>query len=123
MQEGYQFPAGCPLDPRNDRLKFHEENKKRVRHKQFQCQLCGKTFRNESWVDLHMDRRHADTAPRAQACLADHCNSFRCNDDTSNRGTRQRGRVRCRRGAATARRRSDLTPTLIGAVCGEPHGC
>ena len=53
----------CPLHPSNDRLRQHEEHKQAVTQYQWKCALCGKMFRSESYIDLHLERKHHDTLP------------------------------------------------------------
>eukprot|EP00933_Yihiella_yeosuensis_P003712 TRINITY_DN1068_c5_g1_i1.p1 TRINITY_DN1068_c5_g1~~TRINITY_DN1068_c5_g1_i1.p1 ORF type:complete len:304 (+),score=51.76 TRINITY_DN1068_c5_g1_i1:85-996(+) len=72
------WPSTCPLDPAKDLYAFQERQKGRKRGSttQWTCGICQKVFKNEHYLDLHMERKHMDQAPRNGICLADYCEMF-----------------------------------------------
>jgi hypothetical protein len=78
-QHGVPLVASCPLHPDNDRVRAHEERKKPISGGQWQCNVCGKLFSSEKYLDMHMQRRHADMLRTNDTlCLADYCDLMRC---------------------------------------------
>jgi len=74
-----ELAPSCPLSPHNDVLAAHEAAKRRLSGAVWKCGLCGKQFRSERHLDLHMHRKHADASPAgATSCLADECDLLRC---------------------------------------------
>jgi len=73
-----RWPAGCPLDPARDLWATHEKQKSRKRGSNniWTCGICGKTFKTEHYLDLHMERKHMNYTPPAGVCLADYCEVF-----------------------------------------------
>lgn len=66
------FPSDCPLQEKRDLWKTYEQHKNKKRRSRWSCGYCGKTFRTESYLDLHMVHRHVNEAnPDADVCLAD----------------------------------------------------
>lgn len=57
-----ELATTCPLHSQNDALKLHEAAKRRMSGHNWKCLLCGKAFRSERYMDLHLHRKHADTA-------------------------------------------------------------
>jgi hypothetical protein len=79
------WPQGCPLDPARDLYGGQEKNKTRKRGTGtlWTCGYCGKKFKTEHYLDLHMERKHAKELPVSGVCLADYCEMFEvCNGDT-----------------------------------------
>mmetsp|Transcript_26695 Transcript_26695/g.48954 ORF Transcript_26695/g.48954 Transcript_26695/m.48954 type:complete len:284 (-) Transcript_26695:73-924(-) len=74
------WPEGCPLDPKLDLYGPHEKQKQRKRPgstpAQWTCGYCGKIFKSEHYLDLHMEHRHMNETPSNGACLADYCEVF-----------------------------------------------
>lgn len=67
-----RFPSNCPLEEWRDVWKTYEQHKHKKRRSRWSCGYCGKTFRTEKYLDLHMVHRHANEAtPQADVCLAD----------------------------------------------------
>jgi hypothetical protein len=56
---GVPVTPTCPLLPDRNRYARHEAAKREVRYGQWGCGICGKTFRGEWFMDLHLDSRHA----------------------------------------------------------------
>lgn len=80
------WPTGCPLDPTADLWSKHEKQKQRKRGSgtQWTCGFCGKVFKSEHYLDLHMERRHMNETPRGGVCLADYCDMFDvCESDST----------------------------------------
>lgn len=73
------WPVGCPLDPARDLWGRHEGKKeaRRVGHStDWVCGMCGKVFKSEHYLDLHMERKHMNETPVSGVCLADYCEVF-----------------------------------------------
>jgi len=72
------WPRGCPLDPARDLWGKHEKQKSRKRSSgtQWSCGICGKSFKSEHYIDLHMERKHMNETPRGGVCIADYCEWF-----------------------------------------------
>lgn len=76
-------PHACAWHPQRDYLADHEMVKSRVHSQEWHCKLCGKRFRSEHFLDLHLDRRHSHELPQPSdtpdaVCLADFCDILRC---------------------------------------------
>lgn len=73
-----KWPENCPLDPARDLYSLQEAKKSRKRgsHLQWACGFCGKVFKSEHYLDLHMERRHMKEVPIRSICLADYCEVF-----------------------------------------------
>ena len=41
---------------------YQEDQKEELRPNQWKCNSCGKMFRSEHYIDLHMDRKHPPKA-------------------------------------------------------------
>mmetsp|Transcript_22461 Transcript_22461/g.49766 ORF Transcript_22461/g.49766 Transcript_22461/m.49766 type:complete len:282 (-) Transcript_22461:185-1030(-) len=79
-------PSDCPLDFRKDLYDVQEAQKHKlstrgvVKLPEFTCGFCGRAFKSEHYLDLHMERRHMDKVPEDAFCLADYCEVFEvCN--------------------------------------------
>eukprot|EP00931_Biecheleriopsis_adriatica_P085968 TRINITY_DN60711_c0_g1_i1.p1 TRINITY_DN60711_c0_g1~~TRINITY_DN60711_c0_g1_i1.p1 ORF type:complete len:300 (+),score=59.63 TRINITY_DN60711_c0_g1_i1:26-901(+) len=72
------WPPGCPLDPARDLYGMQEKNKSRKRGSttMWTCGYCQKVFKNEHYLDLHIERKHMAEAPVSGVCLADYCEIF-----------------------------------------------
>jgi len=75
-----EIPIECPLHPKRDLFLPQENAKIRHRPTQFTCSLCGKSFYEEKYLDLHFDNRHKGHVNEAEdaICLADYCDILRC---------------------------------------------
>ncbi|CAD7698611.1 unnamed protein product [Ostreobium quekettii] len=77
----YHFPSRCRLEESRDMYAWQESQKTLGVRGTWKCNFCGKVFRNEHYVDGHLDRRHADQVrPSADVCLADLCPLLLCDD-------------------------------------------
>lgn len=61
---GVSISEHCPLHPNHDRLRLHESHKQMTTQNQWKCALCGKMFRSEHYIDLHLERKHHHTLPQ-----------------------------------------------------------
>merc|ERR1719487_3115781 len=80
ISRNYSYPVSCPLSTENDMLlELERAKKRRYKGKQdgeFECSICGKKFKNEHYMDLHMQRAHSNVAT-GSTCFADYCWIFR----------------------------------------------
>lgn len=80
--EKYQvkLPLECPLHPFRDVFGPRQDAKKRDRPTQWTCRLCGKSFYQERYVDIHFETRHRSVLNEAEdaVCFADFCDIMRC---------------------------------------------
>ncbi|KAL9926529.1 uncharacterized protein LOC119633726 isoform X1 [Glossina fuscipes] len=75
-----KLPLECPLHPLRDLFAPRQDAKKRDRPTQWTCRLCGKSFYQEKFLDLHFESRHKTTINEAEdaVCLAEFCDIMRC---------------------------------------------
>ncbi|XP_017475829.1 PREDICTED: uncharacterized protein LOC108366069 isoform X1 [Rhagoletis zephyria] len=75
-----KLPLECPLHPLRDVFSPCQDAKKRDRPTQWTCRLCGKSFYQERFLDLHFETRHKSVINEAEdaVCLADYCDIMRC---------------------------------------------
>nr|XP_036225438.1 uncharacterized protein LOC106614921 isoform X1 [Bactrocera oleae] len=75
-----KLPLECPLHPLRDVFSPYQDAKKRDRPTQWTCRLCGKSFYQERFLDLHFETRHKSIINEAEdaVCLADFCDIMRC---------------------------------------------
>mmetsp|Transcript_64924 Transcript_64924/g.146465 ORF Transcript_64924/g.146465 Transcript_64924/m.146465 type:complete len:268 (-) Transcript_64924:183-986(-) len=74
------LPEDCPLRPEQDLFKWQEAHKSKVRGN-FKCGFCGKTFKNEFYLDRHLDNKHqSEFLANATLCLSDYCDVLDCDD-------------------------------------------
>jgi len=82
----YQVPSKCPFRKENNLWHVHESSKRRKRvggQLTWECAICGKKFKSEHYLDLHMERKHMDDLT-GSVCLADYCHMFdTCEERTS----------------------------------------
>jgi len=73
-------PVNCPFSPLHDIYHFHENNKTKLDMYKWKCEICGKHFLSENYLDKHFDFKHANSLQRNQKsiCLANFCRIFRC---------------------------------------------
>eukprot|EP00929_Paragymnodinium_shiwhaense_P046505 TRINITY_DN23678_c0_g1_i1.p1 TRINITY_DN23678_c0_g1~~TRINITY_DN23678_c0_g1_i1.p1 ORF type:complete len:286 (+),score=55.16 TRINITY_DN23678_c0_g1_i1:104-961(+) len=87
MKAGLEtWPPRCPFDPAIDLYGNHEKQKQRKRPGSsgttWTCGLCGKLFKSEHYLDLHLEHRHMNETPSGGVCLADYCEVFEvCHGD------------------------------------------
>eukprot|EP00439_Symbiodinium_sp_Y106_P004307 s449_g1.t1 len=88
------WPASCPWDPARDLFGAQEKHKNRKRSAtgMWTCGYCQKVFKNEHYLDLHLERKHPDKLPANGVCLADYCEIFDvCQGEGSIRKSRVNG--------------------------------
>ncbi|XP_063239597.1 uncharacterized protein LOC134540653 [Bacillus rossius redtenbacheri] len=75
-----RIPVECPFHPTRDIYWPQQAAKLQHRPSQWTCGLCGKSFYEERFLDLHFDNRHRDHINMAEdaVCLADYCDMMRC---------------------------------------------
>lgn len=98
-----ELSTECPFHPSNNVYSHHEASKRRsFRSKggenEIQCGICGKVFKNEFYMDLHLHRMHKNALNvsdycinisvslttqltlqnNSAICLADYCSVFAC---------------------------------------------
>jgi len=114
-QQGYsEWPGNCAFDPSHDLYAEHEKQKLRRKPGTpglaWHCGICGKTFKSEHYLDLHMERRHMNETPQAvPVCLADYCEVFEvCHGESRIRPKPAGNESRCdEHNLAVARQRCD----------------
>lgn len=73
------WPDACPFSPLVDFFGWHEKNKSRSKNggvREWLCNYTGKTFKNEHYMDLHLERNFPGGIPDNGTCLADYCEVF-----------------------------------------------
>ncbi|XP_065164647.1 uncharacterized protein [Atheta coriaria] len=74
------LPLECPFHHQREIFGPQQTAKHKHRPSQWTCGLCGKSFFEEKYLDLHFDNRHKDNINMAEdaVCLADYCDIMRC---------------------------------------------
>ncbi|GJQ83534.1 hypothetical protein Trydic_g10886 [Trypoxylus dichotomus] len=74
------IPLECPFHPLRDIFGPQQAAKHQHRPSQWTCGLCGKSFFEEKFLDMHFDNRHKNHVNMAEdaVCLADYCDIMRC---------------------------------------------
>ncbi|KAJ8934191.1 hypothetical protein NQ314_013508, partial [Rhamnusium bicolor] len=74
------LPLECPFHPLRDIFGPQQAAKKQHRPSQWTCGICGKSFFEEKYLDIHFDNRHKGYINMAEdaVCLADYCDIMRC---------------------------------------------
>ncbi|CAH0556995.1 unnamed protein product [Brassicogethes aeneus] len=75
-----KLPLECPFHPQRDIFGPQQAAKQQHRPSQWTCGICGKSFFEEKYLDLHFDNRHKGYINMAEdaVCLADYCDIMRC---------------------------------------------
>lgn len=75
-----QLGHECPFHPARDVFAPEQMLKHQDRPSQFTCGVCGKSFFEEKFLDLHFGQRHNDRVNTAEdaVCLASYCDIMRC---------------------------------------------
>ncbi|CAH1127880.1 unnamed protein product [Ceutorhynchus assimilis] len=75
-----KLPLECPFHPQRDIFGPQQAVKKQHRPSQWTCGICGKSFFEEKFLDMHFDNRHKGYINMAEdaVCLADYCDIMRC---------------------------------------------
>jgi len=73
------LPNDCMLNPERDMYLRQESHKEFVRQGHVKCGFCGKTFKNQYYMDRHLDNKHpGEFLANASVCLADYCDILNC---------------------------------------------
>ncbi|CAH1188698.1 unnamed protein product [Phyllotreta striolata] len=74
------LPLECPFHPKRDIFGPQQAAKTQHRASQWTCGVCGKSFFEEKYLDMHFDNRHKEFINMAEdaVCLADYCDIMRC---------------------------------------------
>jgi hypothetical protein len=54
------LPDNCQLNPKYDLFRDQESHKVEYTRTEWRCQYCHKQFKNERYLDKHMDHKHED---------------------------------------------------------------
>lgn len=54
-------PEKCPFSPMHDIYHLHENNKTKVDVYNWKCEICGKHFSSETFLDKHFENKHKDS--------------------------------------------------------------
>ena len=69
----------CPFRRSRDIYYDQERHKTEKDARHWTCELCGKSFYSEHYLDAHMERKHAERMVTENGvCLADYCDVLRC---------------------------------------------
>jgi len=90
--EDYTVPQNCPFLKENNMWAYHEGQKRRKRlggQLTWECGICGKKFKSEHYLDLHMETQHMSQVT-GSVCLADYCSMFgMCEEKTYTYATKK----------------------------------
>jgi hypothetical protein len=64
QQYSVPVPEKCPFSPLYDIYHYHENNKTKLDSTKWKCEICGKTFVDEKYLDKHFDSRHNESLQR-----------------------------------------------------------
>jgi hypothetical protein len=74
-----ELPDTCQLNPKYDMYLVQENARKEIEKGDWKCNFCNKHFKNEFYMDRHMDNKHQDKLQNSTSiCLADLCPIFGC---------------------------------------------
>lgn len=75
-----KMPLECPFHPLREIFAPQQAAKTQNRRNQWTCNLCGKSFFEEKFLDMHFDARHSSIINTAEdaICLANFCDIMRC---------------------------------------------
>lgn len=75
-----KLPLECPFHPLREIFAPQQAAKTQNRRNQWTCNLCGKSFFEEKFLDMHFDARHKTVINSAEdaVCLANYCDIMRC---------------------------------------------
>lgn len=75
-----KLPLECPFHPLREIFAPQQAAKTQNRRNQWTCNLCGKSFFEEKFLDMHFDARHNTIINSAEdaICLANYCDIMRC---------------------------------------------
>jgi len=72
------LPHQCPFNPNYNMYKDQEINKTMITRHEWKCEICGKRFRSEFYLDRHMDNRHKSLVQHDGGCVGDLCSMLGC---------------------------------------------
>lgn len=75
-----EIPETCILNKERDIYSIQEDQKFMEPSSKWYCNICGKGFITEYFLDLHFTNRHKEYLRQGEnaVCLADYCDLFRC---------------------------------------------
>lgn len=75
-----KLPLECPFHPLREIFAPQQEAKVQNRRNQWTCNLCGKSFFEEKYLDMHFNARHNKIINAAEdaVCLSNYCDIMRC---------------------------------------------
>lgn len=75
-----KLPLECPFHPLREIFAPQQAAKTQNRRNQWTCNLCGKSFFEEKFLDMHFDARHNSVINLAEdaVCLSNYCDIMRC---------------------------------------------
>eukprot|EP00397_Hematodinium_sp_SG-2012_P057202 GEMP01071278.1.p1 GENE.GEMP01071278.1~~GEMP01071278.1.p1 ORF type:complete len:194 (+),score=22.56 GEMP01071278.1:159-740(+) len=88
----YVLPDNCPFKEQNDIWHYHESQKRRKRvngQLTWECSICGKKFKSEHYLDVHMEAKHMNEAT-GNVCLANYCVVFDLCEDSRGKASQHR---------------------------------
>lgn len=62
------LPLECPFHPMRDIFGPQQAAKKQHRASQWTCGICGKSFFEEKYLDMHFDNRHKEFINKVRSC-------------------------------------------------------
>ena len=77
------LPSKCPLNPNYNIFVNQELNKEQENRARWKCGYCNKKFKNEFYLDRHIDLKHNDTLNLHDysGCVSDLCPIFGCSHE------------------------------------------
>ena len=54
-------PEQCPFSPLHDIYHFQENNKTKLDAYKWKCEICGKHFTSEEYIDKHFEIKHSNS--------------------------------------------------------------
>ncbi|CAJ2664248.1 unnamed protein product [Trifolium pratense] len=90
-KENYQLSTKCRLHHENDMFRDQEEHKIYLDRNEWQCGYCKKSFRDEKFIDQHLDNRHHNLLDLGHGkCLADLCGALHCDAVMNSKSSRSK---------------------------------
>ena len=81
-----ELPTKCPLNPNYNIFVNQELSKVQENRARWKCEYCGKKFKNEFYLDRHINLKHNDTLNLKDhsGCVSDLCPIFGCSHEDFN---------------------------------------
>ncbi|KAK2355918.1 zinc finger (C2H2 type) family protein [Trifolium repens] len=90
-KENYQLSRKCRLHFENDMFRDQEEHKIYLDRNEWQCGYCKKSFREEKFIDQHLDNRHYNLLDLSHGkCLADLYGALHCDAVVNSKSSRSK---------------------------------